>query len=456
MLISVDPEDLKESFHEVVRDARKTILGPLSPGCNTLRTIQKGLYKMLPENSHQVASGRLHISLTRMMDGQNVMVSEFSSKEDLIQALICSCFVPIYCGFIPPSFRGVRYVDGGFTNLQPCSDLETVITVSPFTGELDICPRDCPAIFYSFQILNSSIQISMENLCRFSYALFPPSYLVLNEFFSRGYQDAVLFLHRNNASGINYPANTVNFQFASLLSKNDLSRASEESSCQNPDAVGLESNGPAPRDPPPKQAPAVSGTLNGTDQKILQQLPPRQHKGHRMLRIIEKGMSQMLPENSHQLASGKLCISLTRVSDLQNVIISEYRSKEEVVQAVICSCFLPVYCGFNPPSFQGMRYIDGGMTNMQPGSDSETMITVSPYTGEVDICPRDCPTYFNCISVFRSTFLLSAENLSRFSYSIFPPSPPVLREFYLQGYHDAIFFLQRHSKCYKDWEVYVS
>uniref|UniRef100_A0A452HLW1 PNPLA domain-containing protein n=1 Tax=Gopherus agassizii TaxID=38772 RepID=A0A452HLW1_9SAUR len=146
---------------------------------------------MLPENSHQVASGRLHISLTRVMDGQNVMVSEFSSKEDLIQALICSCFVPIYCGFIPPSFRGVRYVDGGFTNLQPCSDLEAVITVSPFTGELDICPRDCPAIFYSFQIFNSSIQISVENLCRISYALFPPSYLVR-------YQDAVLFLRRNS------------------------------------------------------------------------------------------------------------------------------------------------------------------------------------------------------------------------------------------------------------------
>uniref|UniRef100_A0A8C4VIC4 PNPLA domain-containing protein n=1 Tax=Gopherus evgoodei TaxID=1825980 RepID=A0A8C4VIC4_9SAUR len=173
-----DYKDLKESFHEAVRDARKTILGPLSPGCNMLCTIQKRLYKMLPENSHQVASGRLHISLTRVMDGQNVMVSEFSSKEDLIQALICSCFVPIYCGFIPPSFRGVRYVDGGFTNLQPCSDLEAVITVSPFTGELDICPRDCPAIFYSFQIFNSSIQISVENLCRISYALFPPSYLV--------------------------------------------------------------------------------------------------------------------------------------------------------------------------------------------------------------------------------------------------------------------------------------
>ncbi|XP_075766194.1 omega-hydroxyceramide transacylase isoform X2 [Pelodiscus sinensis] len=226
-------EDLKESFQEAVRNARKTILGPLSPSCNTLRTVQKGLYKMLPENSHQVASGRLHISLTRVTDGQNVMVSEFSSKEDLIQALICSCFVPIYCGFIPPSFRGV--------------------------------------------IFNSSIQISVENLCRISYALFPPSYLVLTEFFSRGYQDTVLFLRRNNAFGGNYPANTVTFRFASLLSRKGLSGANEESSCRGPDTAGLGSNGNLPL----PQTPAVSGTLNGTDQKVLQQLTPGQHKAAR-------------------------------------------------------------------------------------------------------------------------------------------------------------------------------
>uniref|UniRef100_A0A8V5GJ66 Uncharacterized protein n=1 Tax=Melopsittacus undulatus TaxID=13146 RepID=A0A8V5GJ66_MELUD len=124
------------------------------------------LSRMLPENSYQLASGRLHISLTRVVDGQNVMASEFSSKEELIQ----------------------RYVDGGFTGLQPVSSLEEpVITVSPFTGELDICPRDCPAIFFCFQIFNGSIQISIENLCRISYALFPPRY-----------QDTALFLYRNS------------------------------------------------------------------------------------------------------------------------------------------------------------------------------------------------------------------------------------------------------------------
>lgn len=28
------------------------------------------------------------------------------------QALICSCFIPIYCGLIPPAFRGVVSVEG--------------------------------------------------------------------------------------------------------------------------------------------------------------------------------------------------------------------------------------------------------------------------------------------------------------------------------------------------------
>uniref|UniRef100_A0A663FE00 Patatin like phospholipase domain containing 1 n=1 Tax=Aquila chrysaetos chrysaetos TaxID=223781 RepID=A0A663FE00_AQUCH len=161
------------------QEVRKTILGPLSPKCSLLANIKTVLQQMLPEDSYQLASGRLHISLTRVVDGQNVMASEFSSKEELIQALLCSCFLPIYCGFIPPSYRGVRYVDGGFTGLQPVSSLEeAVITVSPFTGELDICPRDCPAIFLCFQIFNGSIQISIENLCRISYALFPPSAMV--------------------------------------------------------------------------------------------------------------------------------------------------------------------------------------------------------------------------------------------------------------------------------------
>ncbi|XP_050767137.1 omega-hydroxyceramide transacylase [Gymnogyps californianus] len=217
-------DDLKEFFFAMAKEVRKTILGPLSPKCSLLANIKTVLQRMLPEDSYQLASGRLHISLTRVVDGQNVIASEFSSKEELIQALLCSCFLPIYCGFIPPSYRGVRYVDGGFTGLQPVSSLEeAVITVSPFTGELDICPRDCPAIFFCFQIFNGSIQISIENLCRISYALFPPSAMVLNDIFSQGYQDTALFLYRNNAFGFNYFDG--NFRFASMCGKNDVAQS---------------------------------------------------------------------------------------------------------------------------------------------------------------------------------------------------------------------------------------
>ncbi|XP_010148692.1 PREDICTED: patatin-like phospholipase domain-containing protein 1, partial [Eurypyga helias] len=103
--ISLD--DLKEIFFAMINEVRKTILGPLSPKCSLLAKIKTLLQRVLPEDSYQMASGRLHISLTRVVDGQNVIASEFSSKEELIQALLCSCFLPIYCGFIPPSYRGV-------------------------------------------------------------------------------------------------------------------------------------------------------------------------------------------------------------------------------------------------------------------------------------------------------------------------------------------------------------
>lgn len=78
-------DDLKEVFYANAREARKTLLGPLSPKCSLLANIRAVLERRLPEDSYLVASGRLHISLTRVVDGQNVMVSEFSSNEELIQ-----------------------------------------------------------------------------------------------------------------------------------------------------------------------------------------------------------------------------------------------------------------------------------------------------------------------------------------------------------------------------------
>ncbi|XP_062993950.1 omega-hydroxyceramide transacylase-like [Elgaria multicarinata webbii] len=266
-------DDLKSFFYGAARDVRRTILGPFAPGCSVVRTIQSRLHQILPENSHQMATGRLYVSLTRLVDGQNVVVSEYNSKEELIQALICSCFVPIYAGFIPPSFRGVRYIDGGFSNLQPCSDVETAITVSPFTGEIDICPRDCPAIFYCLHVIHGSIQVSIENLHRIGYALFPPSCLVLNEFYSQGYQDAILFLHRNNILEISYLAKTVTFEFVGVFSKKSLFHAGEQASCQAPGMGVLSISNRTASEGFSKHPNSVTRITREAGNRILQRLP---------------------------------------------------------------------------------------------------------------------------------------------------------------------------------------
>ncbi|MGH0122052.1 UNVERIFIED_CONTAM: hypothetical protein FKN15_001777 [Acipenser sinensis] len=182
---------------DVAKEARKRNLGPLHPTFNLVKILRNGLYNNLPENAHELATGRLCISLTRVSDGENVLVSEFSSKEELIQALICSSFVPIYCGIIPPSFRGVRYVDGGISNNLPQYELKNTITISPFSGESDICPRDNSSNFHELRVTNTSIQFSLNNFYRLTRALFPPEPKILAEMCQQGYNDALRFLKEN-------------------------------------------------------------------------------------------------------------------------------------------------------------------------------------------------------------------------------------------------------------------
>ncbi|TRY71353.1 hypothetical protein DNTS_008132 [Danionella cerebrum] len=187
-----------EDVINVAKEARKRNLGPLHPAFNIVKVLRGGLYRDLPSDAHTLASGRLCVSLTRVMDGQNVLVSDFSSKDELIQALVCSCFIPVYCGLIPPAFRGVRYVDGGISNNLPQSELKNTITISPFSGESDICPKDKSTSFHELRFTNTSIQVNLGNMYRLSKALFPPEPKVLAEMCQSGYKDALRFLQENN------------------------------------------------------------------------------------------------------------------------------------------------------------------------------------------------------------------------------------------------------------------
>ncbi|XP_010603705.1 patatin-like phospholipase domain-containing protein 1 [Fukomys damarensis] len=176
-----------------------------------VQMMRRFLYTALPEDAYKAATGKLHVGLTRFEDGESVVVSDFTSKEELIEALYCSCFVPVYCGFIPPTYRGVRYIDGGFTSMQPCSSWTDSITISTFSGQQDICPRDCPAIFNDFRLFNYSFQFSLENVTRMTHALFPPDLVILQDYYYRGYEDVVAYLRRLNAAYVDSPSRRVIF-----------------------------------------------------------------------------------------------------------------------------------------------------------------------------------------------------------------------------------------------------
>lgn len=71
-----------------------------------------------------------------------------------------------------------RYVDGGISDNLPHYELKNTITVSPFSGESDICPRDTSTNIHELRFTNTSIQFTLTNLYRISRALFPPDPMV--------------------------------------------------------------------------------------------------------------------------------------------------------------------------------------------------------------------------------------------------------------------------------------
>ncbi|CAG7721940.1 unnamed protein product [Allacma fusca] len=240
--------------------ARSKTLGPFSPSFNINKILRDGLVKILPEDAHLRVNGKLHISLTRVHDLQNVIVSQFDTREELIEAIITSTFIPIFSGLVPMKYRGTRYVDGGFTDNCPSIDENTVtvnpfcgesdicpvdetshffsailcsgfvpifsgwvppkcqgvrcmdgcysdnlpildentITVSPFCGESDICPRDKTVNLLQVNLSNTSIELSRQNLYRFSRTLFPPKPEILSKMCQQGFDDTLRFLARND------------------------------------------------------------------------------------------------------------------------------------------------------------------------------------------------------------------------------------------------------------------
>ncbi|XP_074639830.1 patatin-like phospholipase domain-containing protein 4 isoform X2 [Acropora palmata] len=194
LLLDLSISDTSEFVVRIVKRANQLTLGTLHPSFDVVGTLRRTFERIVPENAHKLVNGKLHISLTRVCDMQNVVVSEFASKEELIEVLLATSFVPLWSGVLPMPFRGKYYVDGGITDNLPQHFSGVTITVSPFSGQCDICPKDGSSNDAHIDFMNTSVQVTLQNLYRASKALFPPQQDTLFKMCVNGYRDTLTFL----------------------------------------------------------------------------------------------------------------------------------------------------------------------------------------------------------------------------------------------------------------------
>jgi hypothetical protein len=117
MACDTHPLDWADTYYESMHVEHQVLLDGYRSFIPTM------LIKMLPDDAYIRCSGRIHISITTvsLLGGlKNIVVSEFTSNDDLIAACFASCTIPfLSTSDTARKFRGEYVLDGGTTNNLP-------------------------------------------------------------------------------------------------------------------------------------------------------------------------------------------------------------------------------------------------------------------------------------------------------------------------------------------------
>lgn len=169
VLCQIPEKEFLEFVDLMAMESQRKVFGPLA---RMSWIVKAGLERLLPEDAHLFLSNRLFVSVTVYPsdDGKllgNRVVSNFDSREDLIQTLLASCYIPFYYEK-PVRIGGSFFLDDGITNNCPCGP--GTITISPYARSADVSPA--------------------SNGIDAVHRLFPPSPIQLSAYRDLGYETA--------------------------------------------------------------------------------------------------------------------------------------------------------------------------------------------------------------------------------------------------------------------------
>ncbi|GMH24486.1 hypothetical protein Nepgr_026329 [Nepenthes gracilis] len=150
------------------------------------------LDKFFPDDIHIRCSGRVRVAVTQILwRPRGLLIDQFDSKEDVINAVFTSSFIPGYLAPRPATmFRNRLCIDGGLTLFMPPTSAAQTVRVCAF-----------PASQLRFQEIGINPDCNPENRHGprqlLNWALEPAEDYVLDKLFEFGYLDAEVWAEEN-------------------------------------------------------------------------------------------------------------------------------------------------------------------------------------------------------------------------------------------------------------------
>ena len=91
---------------------------------------------LLPQDICSRIQGKVIFSATRLPWFMNELLEKFDDKNELFDALICSCYSPLFFPSTIGSYRNNYYLDGMISNDQPKLDEDTIVISAFFNREI--------------------------------------------------------------------------------------------------------------------------------------------------------------------------------------------------------------------------------------------------------------------------------------------------------------------------------